>query len=84
MHQLIVQSFEQAGGSSLPAAFKTCFEQKANATTASQLTQLLSVYASQGATAAQTQSVKLGRTLGVACLSDPTVANGSGRASWRR
>jgi hypothetical protein len=81
MHQLIVQTFLNAGASSLPAAFTTCFEQKANATTSSQLTRLLSVYASQGAAAAQSQSVQLGRRLGVACLSQPNVVSGL-RASF--
>jgi hypothetical protein len=81
MHQLIVQTFEQAGGSSLPAAFKTCFEQKANATTAGQLDQLLTVYSSQGAAAARTQSVALGRQLGTECLSQPAVVSGL-RASF--
>ncbi len=81
MHQLIVKTFEQAGGSNLPAAFRTCFEQKANATTAGQLDQLLSVYASQGSAAAQTQSIALGRQLGAECLSEPTVVSGL-RASF--
>jgi len=81
MHQLIVQTFEQAGGSNLPVAFRTCFEQKANATTAAQLNQLLSVYASQGAAAAQTQSIALGRQLGGECLSQPDVVSGL-RASF--
>jgi hypothetical protein len=81
MHQLIVQTFERAGGSTLPVAFRTCFEQKANATTASQLDQLLSVYASQGAAAAQSQSVALGRQLGLECLSQPAVVSGL-RASF--
>jgi hypothetical protein len=81
MHQLIVQTFERAGGSNLPVAFRTCFEQKANATTAAQLNQLLSVYASQGAAAAQTQSIALGRQLGGECLSQPAVVSGL-RASF--
>jgi hypothetical protein len=81
MHQLIVQTFEHAGGSNLPVAFRTCFEQKANATTASQLDQLLTVYASQGAAAAQSQSVALGRQLGTECLSQPNVVSGL-RASF--
>ncbi|HWE31917.1 MAG TPA: hypothetical protein VG410_00450 [Solirubrobacteraceae bacterium] len=75
MHQLIVQTFEKAGGSSLPSAFRTCFEQKANSTSASQLMQLLSVYASQGTSAAQAQSVQLGRQLGAECLRQPSVLN---------
>jgi hypothetical protein len=81
MHQLIVQTFEKAGGASLPVAFRTCFEQKANSTTASQLDQLLSVYASQGQAAAQSQSIALGRQLGMECLSEPDVVTGL-RASF--
>ncbi len=73
MHQLIVQSFENAGGSSLSAPFRTCFEQKVDATSPTQLMQLLSIYASHGTTAAQTQSIQLGRQLGTACLSEPSV-----------
>lgn len=81
MHQLIVQTFENAGGSSLPPAFRTCFEQKANSTSSAQLMQLLSVYASRGSSAAQAQSIQLGRQLGAECLSQPNVINGL-RASF--
>jgi hypothetical protein len=74
LHQLIVQSIESSPAtSSLPPAYKQCIERKAQATTPSQLSQLVAAYANGQTPAAQAQARSIGVGLAQQCRHDPAV-----------
>jgi hypothetical protein len=75
LHQLIVQSIKSSASSSLPPAFTQCVIAKANQTSASQLSQLISSYANENQATAQAQAKQVGVGLGRACLTDPSIVN---------
>jgi hypothetical protein len=76
-----VASIEGQSQQALPPVFTSCLVAKANATTPAQLSALISAYANQQATVAQTQARQLGAGLAAQCLDSPGVA-GALRAAF--
>lgn len=74
IHELIAKGILSASGS-LPTVYRNCIVTKANATTPAQLTQLITAYATQNPTAAESYARQVGRVLAGQCLADPRVLN---------
>jgi hypothetical protein len=76
LHTLIVQSLEKSVSANVPPVFKQCLIEKANATTAGQLSQLVSTYAAgDDPAAAQKQAFQVGVGLGKQCVADPRIVD---------
>jgi hypothetical protein len=73
LRTVLVQGVMGSLSTSLPASYRSCVAAKANALPAGQLSGLISAYGTGGQSAVQSQAVALGRQLGLACLSEPSV-----------
>jgi hypothetical protein len=73
LHSLIAGAIVAAAPGTLPAAYTKCVVAKANATTPSQLSQLIEAYASEDQATAQAQAHAVGVGLGRECLGSPGV-----------
>jgi hypothetical protein len=73
LHALIAQAIVQAAPGTLPAAYTNCVVAKANATTPSQLSQLINAYANEDQATAEAQAHQVGVNLGRQCLGAPRV-----------
>jgi hypothetical protein len=73
LHALIVQGILRTASKSVPPALTQCIIAKANATTPSQLSQLISAYATQNVAGAQAYARQVGIQLGSQCAQSPGV-----------
>jgi hypothetical protein len=75
LHAVIVNSIKSSVPSTVPPSFTQCVVAKANATTAGQLSQLISAYANEDQATASKQAEQVGVGLAHQCLNDPGVDN---------
>jgi hypothetical protein len=75
IHSLIAKGILSSSAGKLPAVFTNCIVAKANATTPAQLDALISAYATQNQSVAQSRARQVGETLATQCLTVPRVIN---------